>query len=177
MKMSIAYISGVICGILCVAALIILVRLILKKLGLGSESIKGKYDERQKLLQGSGYKLGFYTMMISGMLYSIFDTFMDLPVLPVVGMWACIMMGLGSFACYCIVKDAYFGVGSRVRSYIWLSIVIIAANTAAFFMNGFDSILDEGKIGTGAINLMCAMLFVVILIAFGIRELLNRKDD
>jgi len=178
MDMSIAYIAGIICGVFCVGLAIVLMRLIFKKIGWGgSDCLKGKYDERQKLLQGQGYKLGFYAMMISGILYSSLDTFMDLPILPIVGMWACIMIGLGSFACFCIIKDAYLGIGTKKKAYICLSILIIFANMISFFMNGFDAVLDEDKLGVGCINLMCAILFAVILIAFGVREILNRKED
>ncbi|MGN1350712.1 MAG: hypothetical protein ACI4VM_06935 [Anaerovoracaceae bacterium] len=179
MKESDVYIMGVMCGILCVMLICMVIRLIFKRTGIihGSR-MKGKYDERQILLQGKGYKIGFYTLMTSCMLYSMADSVFELPVVPFVGIWGCILLGLGAFAVYCIIVDAYLGVGSKIRSYVILCIVIIATNLFAVVTNCLnDSLYEDGVLGVWMINLMCAVLFALILAAFGVRQLMKRRDD
>lgn len=179
MKESNVYIMGVMCGILCVMLMCVLIRLIFKHSGISAGSrMKGKYDERQVLLQGKGYKLGFYTMMAACMIYSMLDSIFELPVMPFVGIWGCILLGLGAFAVYCIIVDAYIGVGARIRSYVILCVIIIVTNLASVVMNGLnESLHEDGIIGVTAVNLMCAVLFAFILAAFGVRKLMKNRDD
>ena len=57
-----AYILGFFCGLLAVAVMMFLLRCVLKKKNVGLCS--GEYDERQRAIQGLGYKYAFFTLLI-----------------------------------------------------------------------------------------------------------------
>ena len=59
---SLSYILGFLCGIAVVALVVLLIRLVFKK---KSWVLCGEYDERQKAIQGCGYKYAYFTLMIA----------------------------------------------------------------------------------------------------------------
>ena len=100
------------------------------------------YDEMQLRIRGDGYKVGFTTLLISLVLF-IFYYAMELPgsrsLEPALGLFLALMIGLVTFAVYCINKDAFFGVGQNGKRYITLCALIVVINVISAvsrFMEG-----------------------------------------
>lgn len=75
-------------------------------------------------------------MMISSSIYALTLGWYDLPVHTTVGIMACVFIGVGVFAGYCIWKDAYFGIqGNNKRMIIvMVAVVVMNALCAAVFL-------------------------------------------
>lgn len=138
-----------------------------------------KYDERQKIIQGQGYKYGFFVIMISCMAYGIVIGDYDLPIHPAVGITACVFLGIGVFIGYCIWKDAYFGIKGNNRKMIILMVLMVILNVlsvVSHIMAG--TLIEDGVIGISAMNALGALLFLAILIVIAAKKCgLSKADD
>ena len=139
--MSFSYIAGIIVGIVFVLALVVVFKVVLKKNGLIR---KGIYDERQQIEKGKGFRLGF----IVGLVYFILLTIVQLADIEIDNaFWTFvgICLSVGSFAIYCIIKNAYFGYNQTPKGVTILLFVIMLTKTVEFsavfrrFFGGFSA--------------------------------------
>lgn len=167
------YAFGTYCVI--VIVLIAIVYVIRKKSGLMSE----KYDERQKIIQGIGYKYGFFAMLISSMAYGLLIGGFDIPIHPAVGITACAFMGVGVFAGYCIWKDAYFGISGNDKKTIILMVLVVIVNVLSVVSHIMaDTLIEDGVLGISAMNALCALLFLAMLVVIAAKRWkIGKADD
>lgn len=127
------------------------------------------FDEMQLQNRATGYKLGFM-VTIACMLVVLFlmDDFVGLSsfVEPSLAIFIALMIGIVTFAIYCIRKEAFFRVGDKGTSYIVLCTVIFLMNGILSSLRIIDgTILENGRItfehGGG---LVCSVSFLMILI-------------
>lgn len=166
-----AYMIGLWSGILCVLIVGIFMKQKLRSLK--------EYDERQKIVQGTGYKLGFFTMMFACMAYGSATLVWDVPVLPMVGTIACAFLGVGVFAVYCIWNDAYFGIKGMRNKVRWLMIAgacVVLNIISALRIYAEGEFIEDGVIGVGAMNLLVILLFLAILSAILVKTCLVRQQ-
>lgn len=133
--------------------------------------LQGKYDERQKMIQGTGYKYGFFTTIISSMLYAMAVDTVEVPVHPTVAVTACVFLGIAVFMIYCVWKDAYFGLAGISRRYMVLMAAVVilnAASVASHIASG--TLVENGVMGIGGVNVLVALLFLSMLIAVWLKN-------
>lgn len=166
------YVLGMNCAI--VIGVLGIAYLVRKKMGF----MNVEYDERQKIIQGIGYKYGFFTMMISCMLYGMATGFCVVPVHPTVMILACVFLGVGVFGGYCIWKEAYFGIHANNKSTIVVMVLVVAANalsTVSHMISG--TIMEDGVIGINALNVLCAIFFLAMLSVIAVKSWTISKAD
>lgn len=166
------YVLGMDCAI--VIGVLVIAYLVRKKMGF----MNVEYDERQKIIQGTGYKYGFFTMMISGMVYGLSTGTCVVPVHPMVMITACVFSGVGVFGGYCIWKEAYFGIHANNKSTIVVMILVVAANalsTVSHIISG--TIIEDGIVGINAMNALCALFFLAMLCVIAAKKWEIRKAD
>lgn len=140
--------------------------------------MRGKFDERQKVIQGTGYKYGFFAMMISSSIYALALGWYDLPIHPTVGIMACVLIGVGVFAGYCIWKDAYFGIQGNNKRMIIVMVAVVVMNALSAAMQIKEgTIIENGVIGITALNALCAMVFFAILVVIFAKSWKVSKED
>ena len=78
-----------------------------------------KYDERQILMRGKAYQIGFMTILGLNVSFIFFSVFFD-AMITYGYLWNCVSMiiGLTVFAVYSICNDAFFSLKEDVDSYI-----------------------------------------------------------
>lgn len=171
MSDSFYYVLGFIAGLL----LVFVVRLIVSK----KRKTKCEYDERQLLARNSAYKTSFFTLVV----YSIFCALMDIMEIKWaqlnVQMFIGVFISIGVFFTICIFKDAYFGYSTKnMRSFIILSIAVIAVNLFAFIMNVLTdeaSIFTDGLLNQNFTNILVAGVFAIFLIVLIIKKVINKR--
>ena len=176
MNMGASYWLGLLVGMLFAA---LLVRAFAKKLHKNGEK-KDRYDERQQILIGKGYKYGFYGILFYNAFYAAAGSWLGSSLFepgPAAFMNICI--GLIVFAAYCIWNGAYFALNYRSNRYIILLIVLTVINYGAgiSFLLGGVPMIENGLLTTSATNFMCAGLLTVILLLLLIRKLVPVKDE
>lgn len=107
------------------------------------KSIKDKYDERQALIRGKGYKISFFILTFYNVGYGFVISKMDkLPMDTLTAMMVGILFAELVHVVYCICKDAYFALNDNPSSVL-----------LAFGLLGFINI------SLGAINIINGMAF------------------
>ncbi|MDF2842947.1 MAG: hypothetical protein K0R00_1373 [Herbinix sp.] len=106
------------------------------------KSIKDKYDERQALIRGKGYKISFFILTFYNVGYGFVFTKIDLPIDTLTAMMVGILFAELVHVVYCIWKDAYFALNDNPSSVL-----------LAFGFLGFINI------SLGAINIVSGMAF------------------
>ena len=144
------------------AAVIIVVTYILRK----EERERGenKYDERQLMLRAEGNKKGFHTTIITGALaVFLLETGIVPPASATLAIYAALMIGLVTFAVFCIQKDVFFHIGEKGGYYLGLSALIVLTDGAVSVIQIVDgSILEDGVPTFSSCNsLVMALLFLV----------------
>ena len=173
--MSTAYILGFIVGVALVAVVCLILGFVFKKKRCNSEN----YDERQNLVRGKAYKIGFFTLLIYNGIYMMIaalwpNFFMEAPAAAFLG----IVIAVAVFGSYCIWHDAYLGLSENPKQIFILFGVIMALN----FVCGIHHITEGDVIVNGvltfnSLNLLCGVLFLILFVVFGLKALKNRMEE
>ncbi len=175
LSMSMGYAAGLLVGILIAA---VLIKLFFKKFH--TDGKKDRYDERQQMLIGKGYKYGFYGILIYNGLYAVLGSWLNSSLFsPGVSAFINVSVGLIVFAAYCVWNGAYFAMNFNAKRYMILLIVIAVINYIVGFLSIARGVpmVENGVLTISASNLMCAGLMTAILLIVLIRRLVPIKDD
>ena len=136
--------------------------------------LKGKYDERQELVRGRGYKYACFTLLglvTLDLLLESFHAFETLPITRELYLFFVILVGVMVYALYCIKNDSYFGVGMDTRTYRAVMWVVIVCNAISAISGLREGAIVDGKLAFGPwAALIFVIAFIIIMIALKIRS-------
>lgn len=139
-----------------------------------------RYDERQELEQGRGFRYAFFSMLVSLGVVLMLDSMGDLPEgLGGIFYAACLFIALAVYVVYCIWHDCYIALNEK-RSAI---IAIMGSIGAVNLVIGLSAILSNGlydasgRFSANILNLMCAAVMLVIVIAGVARSIRLRHEN
>ena len=164
------------CGIVLGACLILLSLLtIVKKKGLALP----RYDERQELEQGRGYRYAFFTTLVAVGATLFIDLLEDLPARNVTIFYTgSILLGIIVYVIYSLWHDCYIALNEKRGA----EMAIIGAIGVINLILGLPRVLSEGlydstgRVSNGMLNLMCAVMAFVILVAGVIQSIVSRHN-
>lgn len=165
-----AHFAVIIGAVLVVLALV----LVVKRRGLLSH----RYDERQELEQGRGFRYAFFTFLVSVGVVLMLDSTGAAAGKGFLFYAACIFISLTVYAIYCIWHDCYIALNEKRGA----SLAVLGAIGAVNLVIGLSSTLsngfydDSGRISVSVLNLMCAATMLVIVIAGVIRSIIDRHE-
>lgn len=141
-----------------------------------------EYDERQLIARNTAYKYSFFTLVF----YCIFCGMLDIAEVKwaetLIQMFLGMFISVTVFVVICIFKDAYFGIEKgkgNIRTFLFLSVILTIIQLFSFLVNIFiekDSIITDGILNRNIIPLMCAVAFLIMIIATVIKLVFNRKE-
>lgn len=171
--MSEAWVVGFVCGLIAVIAVF---RLLARKLQAdGAE--KTKYDERQLIERGKGYRIAFFSYVIFNIIFFVLDMALEVQI-PVGFLLICgILVASAVHVVYCLFHEAYWGLNNNVKSYIIILIVAGVLNLVIGLVNGFSSNwYTDGVLGYSIYNLVVAVFLAVILIAMLLKYMKDKRE-
>jgi hypothetical protein len=165
--LSIGFVVGIIIAFIC-----------LTKLNNDGKS-KTKYDERQKAVRGDAYRYAFFATIISCFIVMVLSTIDGL--LNIFGKEVyCIPIFIGLLVqiSYAIFNDGYVGLNTNMKrfSIFMVFVTIINILVPVRFMIAGEFIKD-GVMQTGFMNLLCAGLFIILLIELLIKRLIDKRGE
>lgn len=141
-------------------------------------STKCKYDERQQLVRGIGFKYGFFTFIIYNAAASVFISFgekqyIDHAALMLIG----IFISTFVYAAFCIWKEGYFSLNENPKR-------VVIAFTAIALLNfciGWRSYLhglmfENGMLTSHCINFLCGILIVLLFPVMAAKHMNKQKE-
>ena len=168
---NISFMAGFVTGLLLIiAAVLIIRRLMKKKYGANYN----RYDERQKSIQGTAYKLGFFVII----LYFIANSIVTM----LIGNWADyitmnfagVCLGITAYASYAIINNAYLSINARSGGYLILFSLMSIINISVFFINiGFNGAAESDIY---SLNLICGITFAVLFIVMLAKVIIDKKN-
>lgn len=160
------YDAGRVIGISAGAAIGVLLVIAILKFSKKDGSLKCKYDERQELVRGKGFKYGFFTIVIYDACNMFYGNFLERIVMREVIMALGIFLGVVVYAGYAIWNDGYFSLNENPRRVMGSFVVLSVGNIFLGLMHiPMGDFSVGGVIGYPAVNLMVG---IMILCLFGI---------
>ncbi|MBP3410413.1 MAG: hypothetical protein J6J78_09815 [Clostridia bacterium] len=171
-----AYILGFLCGLAVVVIAGLVLRYIFKKKCLiGS----GEYDERQKAIQGTGYKYAYFTalavILVGGIVESMLNLqWCSLMMLALLGLWISICV----FITYCVIRDAYFSLRSRRKHIMIILLIASLVNLGIGLRNTLAyGIIENGQLGLNATNLLTGLCCIYLAAMMLVRTIWERRQE
>ena len=173
--MSNSYAAGLAFGIVTALIIFIIIWKFSKK------SMKGKFDERQELVRGRGYKYASFTMLgliTLDLLIESYNAFDTLPVPRTLALFFIILAGVMVYALYCIKNDSYFGVGTDYRTYRAVMWIVIVCNAVSGFSGLRSGAMADGKLAFGpCASILFCIAFVMIMISLSAKQRSLAKEE
>lgn len=166
---------GIGCGIVVALIITFILLLVMKTDG----SLKCKYDERQELVRGRGFKYGFFTLLIYFAVYGYLGIALEkLPVDHMTGCFVGILLGVLVCACYQIWNEGYFALNENRRRVLIIFAVVAVVN---FLIAGRNMMHGEmvhnGVLTIHSLNLFCGLMFIIIAVVLFLKDRLGAKEE
>ena len=173
-SLSISAMTAVAFGLLIGFVLIFLFLALITK---GNRVSSPKYDERQELERGRGFKYAFFSMLLFLLLLFILDSALQLEgtVFRTLAILTT-FVGLNVYVIYCLWHEAYFALNQKTTSVMILFCFIGIFNLAIAIINYLDgSMIKDGQFGPSILNLFCAITFLNVFAVMFIKRCVNAK--
>ena len=136
------------------------------------------FDERQERARGQAYKYGFWTLLTCLLLYGFSDMVLGRWCDVITGVMLCVAAAMIVFGSVCIVKGAYLSLKEKPRSIMTLLTVVGLLNLAIGAMNlKSGRVVKEGVLTFGAVNGICGVMILTILVIYVVNYLLGKWED
>lgn len=147
-------------------------------LGIYLRKHRTRYDERQELVRGRGYKYAYFTLLIYELLYwciiwggnSAIDSFLE----PKIGFFLGLCISVLVYAVYCILNDGYYGINEHWKTTMFGFGILGFINLFAALTNRQELIVD-GKAGDYMMNLICGVMILVVVFTSFLKFLKDKK--
>lgn len=157
---SVAYIGGFVVGVVFVAMVSVLLSKKYKTLR--------KYDERQTLVQKTGYMWGFYTAILLILLRELLAEFFDILILSeYISAVMIVLVSLSVHLGYCIFHDAYVSLTDNPKRIVRMLMILGGMNIFLSFM----VISHEG-----ALNLLIGLFSILLALMVAVRQFMLKKQ-
>jgi hypothetical protein len=137
-----------------------------------------KYDERQELEQGRGFRYAFYTMLAFVGLVFCFQMAELIPGHIAALLYGCsVFLGCAVYCIYCIWHDCYFALNQKTGAVLIVLGLIAALNLFLGISSIIDgSLIENGRLTFRSMNLLCGALFLVVFAALLMKKLWSGKE-
>ena len=138
-----------------------------------------KYDERQEMDRGRGFRYVFFTMLIFiGLVFTIDMTglawHLDLTFLYGCGFF----LGILVYAVYGVWHECYFALNQKTRT-VLISFAFIGIFNLVLGLDSLLSgtIIENGRLSFRVLNLMCAALFLILALTIVAKKVRDSREE
>ena len=169
--------SRIVAGIvaLILGIVLMLVLIVREILIMSGADVHDKYDERQKLEQGKGFKLGFFTLLIELGIVMCIDCSGLIPDSSAYVFYGgALFISITVYAVYCIWHESYFAINRTGKGTIIMLAVICLMNLLICIGNGLSGLIIINGVPTFRIlNVYCVIAFLIVFIAMILKKISN----
>ena len=178
-KQSMAYLLGFMVGAGLVLVVTFVAIIVFMKATKKDGSIKCKYDERQELMRGRGFKYAFFTLLIYNFIAPMSDIMeVELPVDNYALFMIGAIIGLLVYVVYAIWNEAYFSLNENPKKIMIVLGLIGGLNLAIGVMHILHgTILTNGKLSVNSVNLLLGIVFVIIFATLAAKQIVNKREE
>lgn len=173
------YYLGFTLGALLAAIIGVLFIFAMKKYTKTDNSLKCKYDERQQLIRGTGFKYGFFTLMLCNVVAAFLVSvekkqYIDHAVL----MFTAILLGIFVYVAYCIWNESYFSLNENPKRVVIVFILVALFNFGVGY-RGFrhGELMKDGMLTVHCLNILCGILFLMLFFVMAAKHICKKKEE
>ena len=167
----IIFVAGVLIGLLFVV--------ILMTSATKGEDVKAKFDERQELVRGKGFKYAFFGMLFwEAALFTLEPLGITIPMTLGDASLISILIGATIYASYCIWNDGYFALNQRNGVIMTVLIIMGLFN----LMLGIQSFVEgyawvDGQLSTRSSNLFCGIMMIIVCVVMLLKKFVKDRKE
>ena len=170
---------GFILGFSFAIGMVLVIFMVMLKKANTDGAMRTKFDERQQMVRGQGYKYSFWTLVglvTASILLRAFEV--ELPIKDEVYLFLLILFSVLVHTVYCIFNDGYFGINNEPKKYYISFVLIGIGNLVIGILNSIGGrLISDGKLDLPAMNLVCGMMFVIVGISVFIKNKMDPDSD
>ncbi len=166
---------GIVTGVVIGALLVLIVRLVQIRKGDAAK----EYDERQLVIRGTGYKIGYWTLLALLAIYvCVFPEDGNYKVEPIAAIFGLILISGLAMAGYDIMKDAYFTLKYKKNQYT-VSMIALCLSQFALFTTSLDQgfVVDGVIPGRVILPLELMIFFGAFAVLLIIKSHIDKRED
>ena len=151
--------------------------LMLAAISKGKRVENPRYDERQELERGRGFRSAFFTLLICCGLTFCIDLAKLFPTVDMVLLYGFgVFLSLAVYCVYCVRHECYFALNQKTVS-VTVCLALVGLFNLIIAVSNILSgrMFENGRVSFHFLNLLCAALFLVLALALLIKWLSDRK--
>lgn len=144
------------------------------------KKVKTQYDERQLLVRGKAYQIGFYTMSVYfALLFLLEMSEITVPIAQSILYFTGFIAGGAALCIYCIWNGAYFGLNNKAKSWmIFLGVFAIINGIYAWVAFSEGRMIVNGVLEYPFVNILCDVLLIIAIVTYLIKHFVDgNKED
>lgn len=143
------------------------------------KKVKTEYDERQQAIRGKGYMYSYYTLIAYLVLWMTLSIGgIKLPLVDAVIAFIGILLGLMVLGIYTIYNGAYWGINNDPKKYgIVFTVATVINIIYTVFAIKAGTMIEDGTLQIPFVNLLCAVVMVILLIAVVIKKAMSKEEE
>jgi len=151
----------------------------MKKYTKTDNSLKCKYDERQQLVRGTGFKYGFFTLIFynvaAAFLISVEKRqYVEHAALLLAG----ILLGVFIYGAYCIWNESYFSLNENPKRVIIVFALIALLNFGVGYRGFLHGVLiEDGMLTVNCLNIFCGVLVLMLFFVMVAKHICKEKEE
>ncbi len=171
--MNVAYILGIVCGILAVALVCWIISRINKKTGVE----KKDYDERQQALRDKGFRFAYLTLIGYMALFALLHS-LDVITGELSGwIFIGVIISLLVHIIYSIYNDAYFRVSDSPKRFTVLFSILGLSNIALGVLKRVNGEVEGAFPAYGDLNLIIGVMLLIVMLNIFIKTQLDKRAE
>lgn len=168
------YLAGKLFGAVCGAFVGLLLILFMKKDG----RLRCKYDERQELIRGRGFKYAFYMLLGCLVIDVLFGEMLDRVMERSVAGMLYVCIGVIVISVHGILNDGYFSLNENPKRAVAIFFGLFLINLAgSLFYIHSGLLVENGRLTDRALNLICAVTLLVIILAIFWKNACRKRQE
>ena len=171
------YYLGFALGALVVAIIGVLFLFVMKKYTKTDNSLKSRYDERQQLVRGTGFKYGFFSLMFynvaAAFLISVEKRqYIEHAALMLAG----ILFGVFIYGAYCIWNESYFSLNENPKRVVIVFVLIALLNFGVGYRGFCQGVLiEDGMLTVNCLNIFVGVLVLMLFFVMVVKHICKEK--
>lgn len=143
------------------------------------EEVKAKFDERQEIVRGRGFKYAFFGMLFWGVILFVLEPLeITLPMSQGNTSLLGIIIGATIYAAYCIWNDGYFALNQRSGLIMTVLIVMGLINLLLginAFVEGY--VWTDGQLSMPITNLFCGIMMIIVCVTMLLKRFVKDRRE
>ena len=140
------------------------------------------YDERQLVIRGKAYKVGFLSTLGAGAVYGFISTVLKRPLAEDgIAVFFILLFGVGVFVVYCIMNDAFFSISDKIKPVHLVVLLLLGVVSQGYmiYTNLTEGTIvgKNGELTARVLPFGILLLFLCVLAALAIKLIKSRKES